>query len=566
VNSQPLLDARTNLLGETPASHAGDVPHLHDRPLTAAVWVMSLVAAAPILWVHRFVSTRGPLSLLDAAVARQGTLAGAYLSQLGDHVSGTLAVRLLCMLGGRLGPEVAERLLVAACVALLAPSALFFLRRVNPAARIWALVVPCLALSWPLRAGAYGFALGLPMALAALGAFLPALPDPTPRALVGFAAALALLDLAQPMLVLIALGAALLYGLFVARSLTRLRVGTAVLLAATPALVLGGPEMIRALGTTGDWHADLPLNVFAGVPSHLAFTQTAVGMAVALVATLPLLTWTAAQVIAGSMARRPCALRLRLRRAHAWPGAVAIVAIATLLVPTSGRAFSDVVGRMPIVVVLLALGCAPMVKTTRWRRTLALGLVVLTGVIAWINLGELETRAALADEYDALGGAIPPGSTLLPLSFGRKSFVLADEPPALSSQWADLVTARGVLVPSSTIAVDGADDPHQRDEGLTAYRPPAGRERLVMVDEWYAIHAEWDSPACTSEPSLLSCQAERASRLRDLARYARAYDRVLVWTPPADFAALLQSRGFTVVARSAHGILYAPPRTSEVAP
>jgi hypothetical protein len=525
------------------------------------VTALSCLAGLPALLVARFPSETGPLADLDAVVGRSlasgsTTWQGFYVSLLGHRMAGTFAVRFLALASRFVHIYTAERLLVFVSVLALGPATLYFVRRTNPAAEVWALVAPALALSWPLFTGDYGFAAALPIFVATLGYALPALSTIAPARVARIALLMAALMFTSPFLSLVALG--VLVGHALITRVPRRTVGL-LFAAYVPSLLLIGPTEARYLlegVLTSRSHAAHPVDIVRQLPSHLAYTQHPIGWALAALPFAVLLALGVRRWLREAIDTKEGRVRIRLAPNQAPAILCALLAIGILTLPNWAPHFSHATDELVLPLLLLSLAWVPA-PGGNGRMFAVAGAMALSLATVIVNLREVKALAAQTDRYEALSSAIPDGASLLPLSFAEPASSLADQGVELAHGWAYATIDRHVRVPIQDSAVQST---------FTQYSAPQGTAPLILPPDDFAQGIAWTLLSCSRPDWPDLCARQRQGGLESLLRYGRAYDRVLAWQPPAQLVEMARREGYTVERQTPDGVLLLPPSSASQQP
>jgi hypothetical protein len=543
--------------------------------------VFIVVSCANLLpvWAFRyFVGQDTPNHLYGSEILRI-LLNGSAPANVGAVFASAVALKsnivfhVLMVVLDRLGIplDTGHRLFLSAYAVAFPAAGLYCVGRANPRSRSLALLLLPLVWNWFAVQGLYNFVFSLVPALIWLGIVARDGGRPRAPAVAGLVLASSAVVLAHTLTFLALL---VVTAVRVLRPgddsrvppWSRLREALPLGVALAPSAILAGATMRNLLHSSAPSEPTLSTLEMYGVPDALGsfFVEFAMryhawdllylGPCLVALIVIPLLAAWQVRTQRRS-ARAPAPLGPKALPPPSWPlVSAALLGVCYLLVPHIFLG-SDVAPRLrPLIVFCLLCYAGVGLSSRAKRQVAALGLI--SGLIG---------GAALAWDFAQFGrqlndftSGIPlvrEGSRLYPMIFNpRGSSVLVR--PFLHA-WGYYGVARHVVTPFAFAW-------HETRFPLRYRELPLHEEGSALPsdgeDEPYALVQDRLCHSVRRYAPSLSCAAVRGQAEERLARLGRAYDYVLTWSAPGDFASLLTDRGYHLLHSQGALALYESPK------
>jgi hypothetical protein len=536
--------------------------------------VVSLANLLPI-WCFRYFPGQDTPNHLYGGEILKALLAGSAPSALGRAFSPALGLKsniafhalLLGFAHAGLSLELAHRVILSAYALGFPLAALLCARLAAPRSAPLALLFLPLTWNWFVLQGLYNYVLSLLPGLVWLG-FL-ARDGGRPRA--GAACAVAAAALAVYFchvgtFAVLMLVSALRVALPEAggRTSLRERLSSAgpLALALAPAVVLALVVTIRSGPapsevTLSAWESYAPVTALGAFFVEFAVRYRLVDL---LVLGPPLLLLIALPLRA--------ARRRHLRAqpaagtwAPSWPlTAAGVLTVLYLALPHIATG-SDVSPRLRPLIVFCLFCSAGVTLSVRVRKlTSALALVTGIASVGLLCASFADLNREL-DDFTSGVSLVRKGARLYPMVFDPRSPSILVKP--FMHAWGYYGVERDVVTPFAFAWHPTRFPFRYRDLPLHS----AGSDfPSDSEDEPYALLQGRECDAVRRLAPSRSCQAIRNETEERLAQLGAAYDYVLTWRAPDDFASLLRARGYSVLHRQGAMMLYRTPRPSSGTP
>jgi hypothetical protein len=538
--------------------------------LTRAEWVVfAVVSAANLIpiWAFRYFPGQDTGDHLYAVEVLRALANGTAPPALASALASALTLKTNVLFHGlmlgllRLGLsiELAHRLVLSGFALALPLAGLFCVRAAAPASAPLALLLLPLVWSWFAVQGLYNYVLSLPPALVWLGIVARDGARPRPAAALALAVSALVVFLAHAVTFSVLLLVTAIRIAFPADGsrpdsttapAARLRTAGPVALALLPSLLLAAVSWRASFTAQGPSEPTVSSWEMYDFPSALGafFVEFAMRYHPLDLAALgpPLLVLIGVPLLARRAGTAPLAPR--------WPlHAAAILALLYLLSPHIVLG-SDLTPRLrPLLVFsLLCYGGVALSPVAR-RRVALLALASGLGGAALL-CRDFRSLGRALDDFSSGIPFVRRGSRVYPVIFDPRSPSILVKP--FLHAWGYYGVARDVVTPYA-FAWHATRFPYRYRElpvHAVASAFPSDAE-----DEPYAL---LEGRLCTSvrrfSPSL-SCDEVRARAEARILALATSYDYLLTWAAPADFRALMATRGYRLLHAQGLLSLYEPP-------
>jgi hypothetical protein len=540
--------------------------------------VVSCANLFPV-WAFRFfVGQDTPNHLYGSEILRvllngsaPANVAAAFASAVA--LKSNIAFHVLIVMLDRLGvsPEIGHKLFLSAYAVAFPAAGLYCVGSANPRARALALLLLPLVWNWFAVQGLYNYVFSLVPALIWMGIVARDGGRPRAVALGGLVLASSAVVLAHSLTFVALL---LVTAVRVLRpgddsrvpAWVRLREALPLGLALAPSAILASATMGNLLHASAPAEPTLSTLEMYGVPEALGsfFVEFAMryhvwdllflGPCLVAMMAIPLrAAWQVRTQSRSARAQPPAGPKVL--SPPSWPLVSALLLGVCYLLGPHIFLGSDVVPRLRPLIVFCLLCYAGVGLSPRARRQVAaLGLIsglVGGAVLAW-------DFAQFGRQLNDFTSGIPlvrEGSRLYPMIFNpRGSSVLVR--PFLHA-WGYYGVARHVVTPFAFAW-------HETRFPLRYRELPLHEEGSALPsdgeDEPYALVQDRLCHSVRRYAPSLSCAVVRRQAEERLARLGRAYDYVLTWSEPGDFASLLTDRGYHLLHSQGALALYQSPK------
>jgi hypothetical protein len=481
-------------------------------------------------------------------------LAAAFVPALGLKTNVLFHTLMLGLLRLPISIDVAHRLVLSGYALALPLCALFCARAAAPGSTPLALLLLPLVWSWFAVQGLYNYVLSLPPALVWLGIIARDGGRPRPVAAVALGLAAVVVFLAHAVTFAVLLLVTAIRILWPGDG-TRVSPAARLRGAGTAALALAPALILQLVSWRGLWGSHLPPEPTLSrwemydLPSALGafFIEFAVRYHLGDLAVLgpPLLVLIAVPVAASRSA--PASW-------PRWPLSAAVVLAILYLLSPHIVFGSDLAPRLRPLVVFALLCYGGVVLSPRARRRVT--VLALVSGLAGVALLTQSFRS-LGHALDDFASGIPfvrRGSRVYPVIFDPRSPSILVKP--FLHAWGYYGLARDVVTPYAFAWHESRFPYRYRELPLHVASSPFPSD---AEDEPYAL---LEGRLCVAErrfsPSL-SCDDVRARAEARMVALGTAYDYLLTWAAPPDFATLLAARGYRLLHAQGALALYQPP-------
>ena len=540
--------------------------------LTRAEWVVfAIVSAANLIpiWAFRYFPGQDTGDHLYAVEVLRALASGTAPPGLASAFAPALALKTNVLFHGlmlgllRLGLsiELAHRLVLSGYALALPLAGLFCVRAAAPASAPLALLLLPLVWSWFAVQGLYNYVLSLPPALVWLGIVARDGARPRPAAALALAVSALVVFLAHAVtfsVLLLVTAIRIAYpadgsgvsSTRVAAPAARLRVAGPVALALLPSLLLAAVSWRAGLTAQGASEPTVSSWETYDFPSAIGafFVEFAMRYHLLDLAALgpPLLVLIGAPLRARRAGANPEAPR--------WPlHAAAILALLYLLSPHIVLG-SDLTPRLrPLLVFSLLCYSGVALSPVARRRVALLALASGLGGAALL-CRDFRSLGLALDDFSSGIPFVRRGSRVYPVIFDPRSPSILVKP--FLHAWGYYGLARDVVTPYA-FAWHATRFPYRYRE-----LPVHSVDSTFPSDAEDEPYALLEGRLCTSvrrfSPSL-SCDEVRARAEARILALGTSYDYLLTWAAPADFRALMATRGYRLLHEQGLLSLYEPP-------